>query len=73
MSGKLMRILKHRWLDERDSARTLGRDGIERLVRRKEPCSGWRIGEFRNWGWKGILCALKVKHSREHLELTLLR
>ena len=47
MSGKLMRILKHRWLDDRDSARTLGRDGIERLEARVRSSEKAHSGEIR--------------------------
>jgi hypothetical protein len=40
--AKLLRILKHRWLDERDSARALGADALKRLEAR--PTSTMCIG-----------------------------
>jgi hypothetical protein len=47
MSNKLMRILKHRWLDERDSARALGRDALKRLEARVHTSEKAHSGEIR--------------------------
>jgi len=32
--GKLMRLLRHLWLDARDAERALGKDGLDRIERR---------------------------------------
>ncbi len=45
--GKLLRILKHRWLDERDSARALGRDALVRLEARVHASENSHSGEIR--------------------------
>jgi TPM domain len=45
--GKLLRILKHRWLDERDSARALGPDALKRLEARVHASENAHSGEIR--------------------------
>jgi uncharacterized membrane protein len=45
--SKLLRILKHRWLDERDSARALGAEGIVHLERRVHASEKAHCGEIR--------------------------
>ncbi len=45
--NKLMRILKHRWLDERDAQRALGADGLQRLEARVTESERRHIGEIR--------------------------
>jgi uncharacterized membrane protein len=47
MSNKLMRILRHRWLDERDSVRALGRDALKRLEARVHASEKAHSGEIR--------------------------
>jgi len=47
MANKLLRILKHRWLDERDSARALGRDALQRLEARVHASEKAHSGEIR--------------------------
>src|SRR5688572_17931259 len=42
-----MRILKHRWLDERDAIRALGAGALERLHRRVEASETMHNGEVR--------------------------
>jgi uncharacterized membrane protein len=42
-----MRILKHRWLDERDSARALGPDALQRLEARVHASEKVHSGEIR--------------------------
>lgn len=44
---KLTRILRHRWLDETDSARALGKDGIERMQARVAAAERRHSGEIR--------------------------
>jgi hypothetical protein len=45
--AKLLRILKHRWLDERDSARALGGDALQRLEARVHASEKAHGGEIR--------------------------
>ena len=45
--NKLLRILKHRWLDERDAQRALGADGLKRLETRVTESERRHIGEIR--------------------------
>ncbi|HWP18597.1 MAG TPA: TPM domain-containing protein [Burkholderiaceae bacterium] len=45
--NKLLRILKHRWLDERDAVRALGPDTLERLTRRVSESERLHTGELR--------------------------
>ena len=45
--NKLLRILKHRWLDERDAERALGAEGIRRLESRVTESERRHIGEIR--------------------------
>ena len=45
--NKLLRILRHRWLDERDAARALGPEGIARLESRVTESERRHIGEIR--------------------------
>ncbi|KNZ33625.1 MAG: membrane protein [Methylibium sp. NZG] len=45
--NKLLRILKHRWLDERDAERALGAEGIQRLESRVTESERRHIGEIR--------------------------
>jgi hypothetical protein len=47
MANKLMRILRHRWLDERDAARALGTDALQRLEARVHASEGSHSGEIR--------------------------
>jgi len=47
MKNKLLRILKHRWLDERDSARALGHDALQRLEARVHASEKAHSGEIR--------------------------
>ena len=47
MKNKLLRILKHRWLDERDSARALGPDALQRLEARVHASEKAHSGEIR--------------------------
>ena len=47
MLAKVKRLLKHRWLDERDSARTLGPSGIERIEARVRQSEKLHSGEIR--------------------------
>jgi uncharacterized membrane protein len=45
--NRLLRILKHRWLDERDAARALGADGLKRIEARVTESERRHIGEIR--------------------------
>jgi uncharacterized membrane protein len=45
--NKLMRILEHRWLDERDAARALGRAGLVRIRARIAASEKHHSGEIR--------------------------
>jgi uncharacterized membrane protein len=45
--NKLLRILKHRWLDERDAARALGADGLKRIQARVAASERGHSGEIR--------------------------
>ena len=45
--NKLVRILKHRWLDERDAERALGAEGLQRLESRVTESERRHIGEIR--------------------------
>jgi uncharacterized membrane protein len=45
--NRLLRILKHRWLDERDTQRVLGADGLRRLQARVRASEGRHSGEIR--------------------------
>ncbi len=45
--NRLWRILKHRWLDDRDALRALGADALERLARRVEASERRHTGEIR--------------------------
>ena len=63
MASKFMRILKHRWLDDRDTARALGRDALQRLETRVHASEGAHSGEIRlcveaglpwSYLWKGL-------------------
>ena len=45
--NKFLRILRHRWLDERDSARALGRDALQRLQARVHSSEQAHSGEIR--------------------------
>jgi uncharacterized membrane protein len=45
--NKLLRILRHRWLDERDALRALGRDGLMRLETRVSESERRHVGEIR--------------------------
>ena len=45
--NKLLRILKHRWLDERDAARALGDGALQRLEARVHASESSHSGEIR--------------------------
>ena len=45
--NKLLRILKHRWLDERDTARALGAGALQRLQARVHASETAHSGEIR--------------------------
>jgi uncharacterized membrane protein len=45
--NKLLRILRHRWLDERDAARALGREGLARIQARVAASEKHHSGEIR--------------------------
>ena len=45
--NRWLRILRHRWLDEGDARRALGRDGLERLRRRVAASERTHSGEIR--------------------------
>jgi uncharacterized membrane protein len=45
--NKLLRILKHRWLDERDSARAIGAEGLQHLQARIQRSEKTHSGEIR--------------------------
>jgi uncharacterized membrane protein len=45
--NKLVRILRHRWLDERDTARALGADGLARIQARIAASEKRHSGEIR--------------------------
>ena len=47
MSNKFLRILKHRWLDDRDTARALGPDALRRLEAKVHASEGAHSGEIR--------------------------
>ncbi len=47
LPNKLMRILKHRWLDERDTARALGPEALKRLEARVHASEAAHSGEIR--------------------------
>ena len=47
MANKLLRMLKHRWLDERDTARALGANALHRLEARVHASEGSHSGEIR--------------------------
>jgi uncharacterized membrane protein len=47
MSHRLLRILKHRWLDERDTARALGPAALQRLEARVAASERRHSGEIR--------------------------
>jgi uncharacterized membrane protein len=44
---RLLRLLKHRWLDERDAQRALGRDALARLQQRVAASEKRHSGEIR--------------------------
>jgi TLP18.3/Psb32/MOLO-1 phosphatase superfamily protein len=61
--GKWLRILKHRWFDERDAARALGADAMKRLEERVHASEIAHSGEVRicveaglplSYLWKGL-------------------
>ncbi len=63
MASKFLRILKHRWLDDRDTARALGQDALQRLETRVHASEGAHSGEIRlcveaglpwSYLWKGL-------------------
>ena len=63
MASKVLRILKHRWLDDRDTARALGRDALLRLETRVRSSEQLHSGEIRlcveaglplSYLWKGL-------------------
>jgi len=63
MASRFLRILKHRWLDDRDTARALGRDALQRLEARVHASEGAHSGEIRlcveaglplSYLWKGL-------------------
>ena len=45
--SRLLRLFKHRWLDERDAQRALGTDGLKRLEARVTESERRHIGEIR--------------------------
>jgi len=45
--NRLLRFLKHRWLDERDAQRLLGADGLRRLQARVQASERRHSGEIR--------------------------
>ena len=45
--NRLLRILKHRWLDERDAARALGPEGLARIQARVAASERHHSGEIR--------------------------
>jgi uncharacterized membrane protein len=45
--NRLLRILKHRWLDERDAARALGAGGLARIEARVTESERRHLGEIR--------------------------
>ena len=45
--GRIARILKHRWLDETDTARALGPDALQRLEQRVAASERRHSGEIR--------------------------
>ena len=45
--NKLLRVLRHRWFDERDAQRALGRDGLKRLEARVAASERRHSGEIR--------------------------
>ena len=47
MANKFMRILKHRWLDERDAQRALGEGALARLEARVHASEAAHSGEVR--------------------------
>ncbi len=63
MPSKFMRILKHRWLDERDAQRALGEGALARLEARVHASEKRHSGEIRvcveaglplSYLWKGL-------------------
>ena len=63
MPNKLMRILKHRWLDERDAQRALGEGALARIEARVQANEKRHSGEIRvcieaglplSYLWKGL-------------------
>ena len=63
MPNKLMRILKHRWLDERDAQRALGEGALARIEARVQASEKRHSGEIRlcveaglplSYLWKGL-------------------
>jgi uncharacterized membrane protein len=44
---KLLRVLRHRWFDDRDARRALGRDGLKRLEARVAASEHKHSGEIR--------------------------
>jgi uncharacterized membrane protein len=47
MASKILRLLKHRWLDDRDTARALGPEALQRLEARVHASEGAHSGEIR--------------------------
>ena len=45
--NKLLRLLKHRWFDERDAQRSLGADALRRLQARVQASESRHSGEIR--------------------------
>jgi uncharacterized membrane protein len=45
--GRLLRILRHRWLDETDSSRTLGKEALTRIEQRVAASEALHHGEIR--------------------------
>lgn len=63
MGSRWMRILRHRWLDERDAERTLGPGALERIAARVSDSETRHRGEIRvcveaglplSYLWKGL-------------------
>ena len=61
--NKLLRILRHRWRDDGDARRTLGRDGLARLQARVAASERHHSGEIRicveaglplSYLWRGL-------------------
>ncbi len=47
MANKLLRVLRHRWLDESDTRRALGPEALERLQQRVRASEARHSGEIR--------------------------